>query len=102
MICNYSITSRRFLRAVNLLESSVVVKGSKLKDLQVTIIDLTICVFFLYTPSPFLRKVYRVKKIFCPFQISKATDSLLEVDSELADALEDIKEYTGNKKDRQI
>ena len=81
-------------------------KGSKLKDLQVTIIDLIMCVcfFFLcvcffFSPSPVLPKVYRVKKIFCPFQITKATDSLLEVDSELADALEDIKEYTGNKKD---
>ena len=29
-------------------------------------------------------------------QIANATDTMLEVDSELADALEAIKEYTGN------
>ena len=29
-------------------------------------------------------------------QISKATDTMLEVDSEMADALEDIKDYTGD------
>ena len=87
-----------------MLESSVVVKGSKLKDLQVTVIDLTMCVFFSLDSIPlsFRKFNYRVKKFFCPFQIAKATDSLLEVDSELADALEDIKEYTGNKKDWQI
>ena len=73
-------------------------KGSKVKDLQVTVIDLTMCFFSFRLHPPFLPKVYRVKKIFGPFQITKATDSLLEVDSELADALEDIKEYTGNKK----
>lgn len=28
-------------------------------------------------------------------QIAKATDTMLEVDSEMADALEDIKDYTG-------
>ena len=28
-------------------------------------------------------------------QMAKATDTMLEIDSELADALEDIKEYTG-------
>lgn len=28
-------------------------------------------------------------------QIAKATDTILEIDSDLADALEDIKEYTG-------
>ena len=77
-------------------------KGSKLKDLQVTVFDLTMCVsFFFRLHTPFRPKLYRVKKIFCPFQIAKATDSLLEVDSELADALEDIKQYTGNKKEWQ-
>ena len=33
---------------------------------------------------------------FSLLQIAKATDTILEVDSELAEALEDIKEYTGN------
>ena len=32
---------------------------------------------------------------FIILQITKATDTMLEIDSELADALEDIKKYTG-------
>lgn len=33
--------------------------------------------------------------IFIILQIATSSDTMLEVDSELADALEDIKEYTG-------
>lgn len=36
-----------------------------------------------------------IKLTFVLLQITKAREMILEVDSELADALEDIKEYTG-------
>ncbi|XP_068713854.1 uncharacterized protein [Montipora foliosa] len=60
-ICQLSIKRDSLHRMIHLLQSSVVVKGSKIKDMQIV----------------------------------KASDNMLEVDSELADVLESIEEYTG-------